>query len=442
MKLLLINHYAGSDSLGMEYRPFYFGREWVAAGHQVTIIAADQSHLRGAQPKVSADLARTEEEGVGYRWIRTPAYYGNDVRRLMNMLSFVGKLWLHADRIAREERPDVVICSSTYPLDIYPGARIAHKARARLVFELHDLWPLTPILLGGYSPRHPYIRVLQRAEDFACRTVDMVVSILPHASIHLEARGLDRAKFSYVPNGVPVLHAPVEKGELPAAVQDLVRRERDRGRFLVGFAGGINFSTGIGELFEAARLLSASGVSFLVAGAGPLSCSLRERVERSSIDNFHMVGHLPKKAIQVFLSQADVLALSFRRNPLYRFGTSPNKLFDYMLAARPIVQASDASNDLVTLSKCGLTVEPENPAAMANAVSHLRALSAEERRCLGENGRRFVIANHDTAVLASRFLEAINAAPASQRHPTVADKRRPDVLAHASGLEGKFRLFR
>src|SRR5262249_37311110 len=158
-----------SDRLGMEFRPFYFAREWIASGHNATILAANFSHLRGCQPEVGSDLKTTEEEGVRFRWLRTNRYIGNGIARVANILSFVTKLSIHASRIAREERPDLVICSSTYPLDIYPGAWIARKAGARLVFEVHDLWPLTPILLGGYSPRHPFIQFMQHAEDWAYR---------------------------------------------------------------------------------------------------------------------------------------------------------------------------------------------------------------------------------------------------------------------------------
>ena len=46
MNILLINHYAGTPALGMEYRPYYLAREWVRLGHRVTIIAAAYSHYR------------------------------------------------------------------------------------------------------------------------------------------------------------------------------------------------------------------------------------------------------------------------------------------------------------------------------------------------------------------------------------------------------------
>jgi glycosyltransferase involved in cell wall biosynthesis len=408
MNFLLINHYAGSDLMGMEYRQFYLGREWVASGHSATVLAADWSHLRGCQPAVHADLDTTEEEGVRFRWLRTNRYGGNGAWRVANMLTFIGKLHLYAGRIAREQRPHVVICSSTYPLDIYPGTRIARKANAKLIFEVPDLWPLTPMLLGDYSPHHPYIRVLQRAEDYAYRKADIVVSVLPHALGHMVARGLDPRKFVHIPNGVPVARAgTAEDGELPGHVEKLVAQERARRHFLVGFAGSITVSNALETLLDAARLLSTADVSFLIAGDGPEADILRRRAGEAGLDNFHMLGRLPKSAIPKFLAQADALAVALHDSPLYRFGISLNKLFDYMLAAKPILQASNASNDLVSEAQCGFTVGPGDPRAFAEAVGRLRTLSEDERCRMGENGRRFVIGNHDYQILAGRFLDAI-----------------------------------
>jgi len=408
VNILLINHYAGSDRMGMEYRPFYLAREWVATGHSVTIVAADHSHLRARQPAVGTDLESTEEEGIRFRWLRTNSYVGNGVARVANILAFVGKLVAHADRVAREERPDVVICSSTYPIDVYPGARIARKAKARLAFEVHDLWPLTPVLLGGYSRRHPYVRFFQRAEDWAYRNAEVVVSILPNTRDYMLSRGLESRKFVHIPNGIPISRAPAPAyGDLPRAVEDSVEQERRRGRFLVGYAGGINLSNAVEVLLEASRILATSGVTFLLAGAGSEADNLRAQLAQYRMDNFHLLGHIPKPSVQRFLAKVDALAISWRRSPLYRFGVSPNKLFDYMFAGKPILQASDASNDLVAEADCGFTVPPEDPVAFAHAVLRLRQLPLVEQQRLGENGRHFVLQNHDYRILAARFLEAV-----------------------------------
>lgn len=408
MNILLINHYAGSDLMGMEYRPFYLAREWVADGHKVTILGASFSHLRNHQPAADSDLAVTEEDGVRFRWLRTRPYRGNGVGRIVNILTFVSKLTAYAGRIAREERPDVVICSSTYPLDIHPGERIARMAGARLVFEVHDLWPLTPMLLGGYSPHHPYIRLLQHAEDRAYRVADTVVSILPNACDHMVGRGMDRRKFVHVPNGIPV--AALQKagpGELPEPVATRIAAERARSRFLMGYCGGINLADAVETMLDAAVLLKDEPVSFILAGGGLGADDFRARVEMSGLDNVHLVGVIPKRTVQDFLQRMDALVVSWPKSPLYRFGVSPNKMFDYMLAGRPVVQCSDAGNDLVREGGCGFTVPPEDPAALADAVRRLVDTAPADRAALGQNGRRFVLEHHDVRVLASRFIAAV-----------------------------------
>ena len=407
MNILLINHYAGSDRLGMEYRPFYLAREWVAAGHRVTIVGASYSHLRAHQPDVDYDLAPMEEEGVRFRWLRTGRYSSNGMGRVANMATFVSKLYAYADRIAREERPDVVVCSSTYPLDIYPGARIARKAGARLVFEVHDLWPLTPMLLGGYGPRHPFIRVMQHAEDYACRHVDTLVSILPHTRDYLVGRGLDPAKFVHIPNGIPVAaFLSAEPGDLPPAIAARIGEERARGHFLVGYAGGINPSNPVETILEAAIRLKDEPISFIFVGGGAAEREFRTRMEQAALPNFHHMGVIPKILVQKFLAEMDALTMPWKRNPIYRFGVSPNKMFDYMLAGRPVVQSCDASNDLVAEGRCGITVPPEDPAAFADALLRLSRMTADERTRLGGNGRRFVLENHDYRILAARFAAA------------------------------------
>lgn len=408
MNILLINHYAGSNQLGMEFRPFYLAREWAGIGHRVTIIGASYSHLRNTQPDVREDLAITVEEGVRYRWLRTPRYAGNGGGRVINMAVFVMKLARYARRIAEEEKPDVVICSSTYPLDIYPGELIARGSRACLVFEVHDLWPLTPILLGGYKPWHPYIRILQYMEDRAYAHADLVVSILPNAREYMTGRGLAAQRFVHIPNGVPVARTDGTKAtRMVTELNPLVASEQAKGRFLVGYAGSLTFSMDVNLLLDVASMPEATDVSFFIAGDGPTAADHRKRILARSLSNVHMLGRIPKSAVPAFLTSMDALAIPWRANPIYRHGVSPNKIFDYMLAGRPIVQASDASNDIVSDARCGFTVRPGDPRAVMVAIRRLRELPVKERARLGANGQQFVRANHDFRVLATRFLAAL-----------------------------------
>lgn len=124
--ILLINHYAGSSSMGMDFRPYYLAKEWVRKGHKVKIIAADYSHLRRENPCVAKDFQRQLIDGVEYYWIKTRKYEGNGVKRALTMFQFISKLCIGAKRIAQVMNPDVVITASTYPLDIY-AAKLIRK---------------------------------------------------------------------------------------------------------------------------------------------------------------------------------------------------------------------------------------------------------------------------------------------------------------------------
>ena len=111
---------------------------------------------------------------------------------------------------------------------------------------------------------------------------------------------------------------------------------------------------------------------------------------------------VPKRSVEGVIAQADVFILPFHQTGIFRWGISPNKLFDYMAAARPVVIAVDASSNPVVEAEAGLAF-PEDAAAIAEAIKKLLALSPEERWQMGLRGRRYVEAHHDMAHLAERF---------------------------------------
>lgn len=409
MNILLINHYAGSQRYGMEYRPYYLAQEWVLAGHKVRVIGASVSHLRIRNPAFAGPIGAEVEGIVEYRWLRTPRYEGNGLGRVLNMLCFVVGLYTQARRVLQDFRPDAVIASSTYPLDNFPAYSIAKRYGAAFVYEVHDLWPLSPMELGGYSRLNPYIMAMQAAENYAYLRCDRVISLLPAAEGHMREHGLAEGKFHCVPNGV-VAADWVDPLPLPAEVSAKIDSFR-RGRFLVGYAGGHGLSNALNYFIEAARI--APEVAFLLVGNGPEKERLRGLA--AGLDNVLFLDALPKPCVPALLQSLDAQYLGWTRSPLYRHGISPNKLFDYMMAEKPVVHAVDAGNDPCAEADCGISVEPENPVAIAAAVRRLAAMSPAEREAMGRRGREYVLANHDYRVLAQRFLDILKDAVERRR---------------------------
>ena len=402
MKILIINHYAGSPSIGMEFRPYYMAREWLKMGHQTRIIGASFSHLRKQQPTQKQEII----DGISYSWVKTNSYQGNGIGRICSMFAFIGKLLFGYKRLLRNFVPDVVIASSTYPLDNYVAYKIARHYKAKMVYEIHDLWPLSPMELGGYSPRHPFIRVMQRAEDFAYRHCDGVVCMLPKAAEHCIEHGLPAEKFHYVPNGI--VEEDWENPEpIPNEHKRLIDKLKGEGMLLVGYVGGHALSNSLDVLLDAAKQVDSHHFAFVLVGNGTEKERLSQRVVKEHIENVWLLDSIPKKAVPSFLAEMDLLYLGWSRNPLYRFGISPNKIFDYMMSGKPVVHAVEAGNDPVTEAGCGLSVEPENATAIADAIEKLCQMPEEERMQMGAKGKQFVLKNHTYLVLAKRFVDCL-----------------------------------
>jgi len=407
MNILLINHYAGSPRHGMAYRPYYLAREWVRSGNRVRILAADRSHIRARQPHL-AGAARLDEviDGVEYSWYRTPPYNGNGIGRVRNMGTFVTALYLHSKELARTYQPDVVIASSTYPMDIWPAHRIARLARAKLLFEVHDLWPLSPMELGGMSKWHPFIMLVQRAEDYAYRHADRVVSMLPKVREYMMSRGLAPEKLHFVPNGIDPGEWLTDSPGLPDEVRNTLGALRAQGIAIVGYAGTHGVSNALDNMLDAAKLMQGEKIAFVLVGGGPSKAGLQERASREKLDNIHFLEPVEKSRIPSLLSYFDIAYIGWHRHPLYRFGIAPNKLMDYMMAARPVLHAVEAGNDPVREAGCGMTIEPDNPRAVVEGIRSLLALPVDERRAMGERGKAFVLENLTYPVLGRRFLAA------------------------------------
>lgn len=403
MKILLINHYAGSLDMGMEYRPFYMGREWSKNGHEVTILCASFAHVRKSQPEVKQDLQEEEVSGIRYVYLKTPRYEGNGIRRVVNIFVFVLKLLFYAGRIARRFRPDAVIASSTYPLDNYPAKRISRKSGGKYIYEVHDLWPLSPVELGGFSRNHPFIRIMQRAEDYACRNADLLISMLPLTLAHFREHGLEESKWQYVPNGV-FADDPDHEIPPPPHLAEELKKDRSHGYNIIGYTGSIGLANALDNLLKAAEILKGENYRFYIIGDGPEKDRLLKEKARLGLANVAFFDPIPKNSLPVVFRYMDALYIGLQRVSLFRFGVSPNKLLDYMVAGKPVIHAIDAGNDLVADSNCGVSVEPENPEALAAGIRRLFELDPGSREKLGANGKDYVLQHHEYGRLAGNML--------------------------------------
>ena len=394
--------------MGMEFRPFYLAREWQKMGHKVRIIAADYSHLRKVNPVVKKDFDIQTIEGIEYQWIKTGTYEGNGVARALTMFEFCTKLSLSAKKIVNDFHPNAVIASSTYPLDTYPAQRIAHIAKCKYIHEAHDLWPLTLTEIGGMSQRHPFVILLAQAERSAYRNADKVVSLFPAAYKHMLKHGLQSMdKFVYIPNGI-VLEDWETPEPIPEEHSKVLSQLKNTDKFIVMYLGGHAISNALDVLLDAAGIIrERTDIAFVFVGKGVEKERLQGRALAEKLDNVVFLPPVSKTQVPSILEYADALYIGAANSPLYKYGVSFNKAYDYMMSGKPIIYSVQAANNDVEQFNCGITIESGNPEAVVSGINHLISIGVEERTAMGKNGRNAIIINYDYKVLSEKFIDTM-----------------------------------
>ena len=409
LNILIINHYAGTDELGMEYRHFYLGQELVRIGHNVTIVAASYSHLRRQQPIVNGWYKYEVNCGLKYCFIKSSSYRKNGIKRFLNMFTFICNLFLLSNKISKEVTPDVVINSSTYPMDIWPAKFIAKKTKAKLVFELHDIWPMSPKEIGGMSHWHPFIQICQIAENCVYNSVDGVVSLLPEVHEYVSDRGICLTKLLICPNGFKSFES---QRELPVTlrteISTYIASAKLENKIIVVYTGSMGLANALDNLLDCAKISSMHQFCFVLVGSGIESKRLNARIGNENIGSVAVFDPIKKSEVSELLGLCDIGYLGAPSHPLYKYDVSQNKFIDYTLANLPIVNATEAGNNLIDDTGCGFTVEPDNPWALSKALIEYASLSLRERTEMGRRGRAYTESNLNYQALANDLSSFLN----------------------------------
>lgn len=407
MNILYINHYAGSPEMGMEFRPYYLAREWIKMGHNVTIVAADFSHLRVKNPDVSNDFKLQKNDDIQYLWIKTGQYKGNGFARAFTMAQFVFKLLLKSKWIASKFSPDVVICSSTYPIDTFVGQKICRVSakKVKLVHEVHDLWPSTLTEVGGMTKFNPFVLIMQIGENSAYRHSDKVVSLAPLALPYMMQHGLKKDKFIHIPNGVAEEEWK-NSVNIPIQIEKKLLRLKEN-NFIVGYVGGHSISNSLDDIIDVADRMRNQNVKFVLVGDGIEKKRLMNTATSMNLKNIIFLPPVEKRMIPSLLKFFDCGFISAVPSPLYRFGTCMNKIFDYMAAGLPIICAITTPQSQVSEAKCGICLESGDIEGIVNSISQLSNKDNQDLKIFSQRGKEAVKNFYTYDKLAKQFLDSI-----------------------------------
>ena len=402
MNILYIEHYAGSNDYGMEFRPYYFARNWVKWGHNVTMVAADYHHLRVKNPVVSKDFEEENIDGITYVWIKTNKYKGNGFGRVRNVGTYLQKLWNHSSMLVKKYKPDIIISSSTYPMDTYPSQRMAQMSGAALIHEVHDMWPICPMELYGLKANNPIIKYIQAAEDSFCKHTDGIVSIQPCAEEYYLEHGMPKGHFYHIPNGV-VTSEWDESLVLPKEYQQMVDCIKNKYERVICFFGSHTKSYAIEYLLDAAHRCRDLSVGYLLVGDGNIKDKLIEKANSLNLDSVSFMKPIPKRFIPSLLKQMDGIYVGALHNRMFEYGSCMNKTYDAMMSGKPIIFANPAPNNYILEYDCGYNAIPENAEDLERCIREFSDASEQELAEKGERGKQAIVNCFDYNVLSKDF---------------------------------------
>lgn len=398
----IINQYASTPEYGYAGRHYYLGRELAKLGFNVYLITSAAHHLLRERPDFGTKFHFEKDGGLTVVWVKMPEYSeAHSQVRALGWFLFPWRIQSLARRI--KDRPDVVLCSSPSIFSFWGAKRLARKFGARLMFEVRDIWPLTLTEIGGHSPSHPFIRLMQKVEDQAYRDSERVVSNLRNAVEHMVGRGMERGKFSWIPNGFSL-----DEVRLAASLTSDVQNQLPDNKFVVGYTGTVGVANALDTLLDAAALLQEhQDIAFVVVGGGKQKQELQARVAKEGLDNIYFIDPIPKIQVQAMLARFDVCYLGWLDDPLYRFGIGANKIPEYLYAGKPVLHAYSGNCDPIADARAGISVPAGQPDKLAAAVLELYQKPASEREAMGMNGHHVAMETYEYGSLATQLRDVM-----------------------------------
>ena len=408
MNIWLINHYAVPPKYYPLARQTNFAKNLRAMGHTVTIFAASSVH--NSDINLITDGRKWREEtvdGVHYVYIHCCDYQGSGLKRIYNICEFAWKL---PGVCKHFSKPDAIVATSMPPTSCAMGVHLGRKWGCKTVAEIADLWPESIVAYGIAGPHNPAVLALRRLEKWIYKKADALVFTMEGAYDYIVEQGWDkeipRAKVHYINNGLDLEQFDHNKEHFRAEDPDL----DDPDTFKVIYTGSIRRVNNLGLLLDAAKCVEDPRIKFLIWGDGDEREALEQRVRDEGISNVAFKGKVEKKYVPSIVSRADLNFAHNTPSPLFRFGISFNKLFDYFAAGRPILCDFPCRYNPTAAYHVGMEVADARPQQIAAAIDALSALPEQERQVYSTNARR-AAEDFDFKKLTDKLLNIIESLP-------------------------------
>ena len=400
MKLLILTQYYPPEIGAPQNRLHELAIRLKATGMEVEVLTALPNYP-GREILPSYKNGRNREEIIdGISVHRSGIYVSRSngiVKRLLNYFSFV---WTSYHRGKKLGKFDFLMVESP-PLFLgYSAIRLSKKLKARLIFNVSDLWPESAEKLGIVTNK--YLLKLAYQLEAKCYKEAYLVTGQTQGIVDDIASRFPSKRIYYLPNGVDTSFYDPQK----VITGDF--RERNGFQvtdFLIFYGGILGHAQGLEVVLNAANLLKDQRhVHFILQGTGPEHEHLLQLKAKLDLKQVHFFEPVQKQEMPSILKSVDVAIIPLKKLLLFE-GAIPSKVYEALAMKKPLLLgvSGEAKRHFIDKAKAGLYFEPENHDDLARQIMVL-VENPEDLSVMGENARNYVSNNFDRDKIAKDFL--------------------------------------
>ena len=406
MKILYVSQYFPPEMGAPSARAAELAHHWARTGHHVSVLTGFPNHPTGIVPPEWRSRLRhlAYREKVGdidiFRTWLWPLPNRKAHERVRNYASFCISAALRGLGVPR---PDVIIATSPQLLVGLSGLFLSFTRKIPFVFEVRDLWPESLIAVGIGSEDSFLHQALARIARLLYERSDRVVVVSPAFRDRLiEHWGVPPEKIAVVENGVET--------EIfsPANCDHNLRKELGtEGKFVASYIGTIGNAHGLQTLLDAAQSLQHNpNFLFLLIGEGAEKERIKAAIHSRQLTNVRILDQQPREKIPAFILASDVCLVLLKKTDVFKT-VIPSKMLEFMSCARPVILGVDGqARQILEESGGGMPIEPENSAALVDALNYL-AENPDDGTRFGKKGREYILQKFSRARTAEKYIDVL-----------------------------------
>lgn len=317
---------------------------------------------------------------------------GSTIKRFLNNIIFGITSFFYG--ITKLKNIDVVITTSPPPLISIFGYLIAKIKKAKLVYDVRDIWPDVAIEMESFDEKSLYYKVFKFIANFMYKHSDYITTVTPGKVKKIKKYADSNNKVLYIPNGFDdnLINFAMEKFIIE-------KYELDK-KFTIVYIGNVGLAQNLDALIELAKTSKKQeNMQFLIFGEGAYKNELQSKINELRLKNISLEGKIDYCKVYTILKYSKISFISLKNNKMT--DSIPTKMFDALGIGYPILLLAKGDSCNV-LDEVHLGEHAENIEELKTKFKYMIE-NYEKYTKYKENSMNYIMKRYSRREIAKKF---------------------------------------